>query len=415
MSSVNPRSSYVLWTLIDQVFVSGGNFLLVVICARSLSLEEQGQLSLILSMYFANLIINVGLIFQGASVLAVSSSSFILRHYFGSLSVMQFLVGIVTALLCVFLWHVFFLLDVSEHGLNQIYLLFCFLLFQQVVDFSRRVAYVFETPQLSCYISAITYIPRTLILYFFIISDLNFVLCILIFTCLPIVAYASYKMKKAIVGLGFNSMKKILNEHISFVRNLAITSPFSWLWSNIPLYVLSAFNGTGSVAILASIRNITNVANPVIEMMEVFLSARMPHILKERGNVYVRKKLIVMSLIIIVMWLFGVINIVNYGPNILLYILGSKYQEYREVLMISWSFVGVYSLWRLWAVYVRSLGATFIELTTAVSGVIVAALGSIPLIIVYGVNGAAFIYVMIALFASVIQWKSLERFHLHEK
>ncbi len=54
--------------ILDQTLVSGGSFISFVMCARFLSLDEQGRYVYVMSAYLFVLLINLGAIYQVAPI-----------------------------------------------------------------------------------------------------------------------------------------------------------------------------------------------------------------------------------------------------------------------------------------------------------------------------------------------------------
>ena len=62
------RSINNTYAVLDQVLVSGGNFLTILICAYFFSPDEQGKLGFILSVYMGLMVVNQTFLFQQAAI-----------------------------------------------------------------------------------------------------------------------------------------------------------------------------------------------------------------------------------------------------------------------------------------------------------------------------------------------------------
>ena len=90
-----------LSSLVNQVLVSGGNFLTIAICAHELPLSEQGKFTYVFASYMALLLLNAAGIFQGAAVRAPAQER---DSYQISLARLQLLQAFLLSLLVCAAW-----------------------------------------------------------------------------------------------------------------------------------------------------------------------------------------------------------------------------------------------------------------------------------------------------------------------
>lgn len=391
------------WSMLDQLLVSSGNFLTIAICAHRLSLVEQGKLSYVFVFYFALLLISIAAIFQGASVLAPSINLKDRKTYYVALIFLQ----LTTTFACVFLTFIAMVAMPEVTGWDsswiEVSLTISFLFFQSMADFNRRGGYIFKNHKVAFYSSLITYVPRLALLFLLSPGQVSSVLEILLLTSVPAAVWLFISMLCSVIQGGSKGIVALLTKHLSFSGMLILGAPLGWLWSNIPIFFLGSILGKEGVAVLVSIRSLTNFGNVALEQIEIVLAAKLPVILKKEAK-EADLKVIRLLLLGSIVWCLAAIALLIWGQVIIELVLGGKYKFYTEVLYVSWLAVLAYMASRFLSIRNRSKGNVKVEFYGAIWSVSGALGLSYPMIVTWGLMGAALVFVLIPIFNIIGQF-----------
>ena len=379
-----------LGSIFDQVLVSGGNFLTIAICAHTLSLSEQGKFTYVFASYLAVLLLNVAGIFQGAAVRAPGQKY---KEYCAVLARMQLVQAVMISLfVCGAWWQAGEALG-WESNSTEIFLFLGFLILQQLADFDRRTAYIFSSSKRAFISSLFLYPIRITGLLILDPDTVSQVLVIMIFSSvLPALATILLIVRERVVDSWLHYTK----EHLKYSRLFIIGAPMGWLWSYIPVFILGTIHGKESAALLASIRGISNIANVFMEQIETKVVvdwARLQHQEDSDAVTHAVSRLYKISLIF---WILTMVIIWIFGREIVDMTLGRLYTPYWYLLAIAWLGYGIYFIARIAGIEHRTKGVNKIEFVGNVSGVSVALVAGSLLIPGFGLNGAAWTYVLIA-------------------
>lgn len=389
-----------LRSLLDQVFVSGGNFLTIAICAHVLPLSEQGKFTYAFASYMALLLINIAGIFQGAAVRAPTQDA----SYKILLARLQVLQASLLSLLVCAVW--FWAGDMFGWKVSSVeaILFFGFLMTQQLADFTRRIAYIFFTVNQATYSSAMLYPLRIAMLLFFQPHSMSEVLIVLIvsaiFPAIPAFLVASQR--------GLSSSWAVATEHFIFSRLFLLGAPLGWLWSYIPIFLLGSIHGKEQAAVLASIRGISNIANVLMEQIETQAVAEWARTYHRNGSYQIDIAIRRLVRVGGIFWLCGMLGVAIFGQEIVTIVLGQVYAPHWRLLMIGWGGYGVYFLVRVMGLKHRTFGATHVEFMGGLWAVFAALFAGLLLIPRLSVLGAAWVYVIIPLAMLVGQLWSLK-------
>ncbi len=382
-----------LASLVDQILVSGGNFLTIAICAHALSLTEQGKFTYIFASYMALLLINIAGIFQGAAVRAPAQEQ---NGYKTTLARLQLLQAFFLSLFVSLVWLIAGKYIGWEASGSEAWLLFIFLLVQQLADFDRRTAYIFSGSKRAVYSSAMVYPIRIIALLFISPNSVSQVLLILIFSALipgAIIFFTAFRPRYG----ALQSWGVATKDHISYSRLFIAGAPLGWLWSYIPIFMLGSLYGKEQAALLASIRGISNVANVLMEQLETKIVADWARIRHGDGALVMGNAAYRFIKIGISFWLLGMVVVAFFGREIVALVLGDLYAPHWHLLAIGWFGYGVYFLVRVSGIKHRALGSNQVEFIGNVFGVVTALLAGFILIPAFHATGAAWLYVLISL------------------
>lgn len=385
-------------SLMDQALVSGGNFLTIASCAHFLTFEEQGKLTYVFACYMALLLFNVAGIFQGAAVRAPSQEQSEYKTILLRLQAVQAL--LLTIVVCA-IWYVVGAKFDWQATQTEIWALFVFLLLQQLADFDRRSAYIFTNATRALLSSAMVYPLRIAALLVLKPDTIEQVLIILLATALLPGAIT-------IRSIAASSMRHLadwlfaVRQHLSYSRLFIAGIPLSWLSAYIPIFLLGGMYGKEQVAILGSIRGISNVANVLMEQLETKVVADWARSHHKSGGQALDASAQRIFWLGSSLWLMGMFVILVWGTDLLHLILSAKYEPYWGLLILGWLSYGMHFLVRMTGIKQRVLGKNQVEFTGIAAGLVVAAIAGFILIPAYASIGAAWTYVVmgVAMYAS---------------
>ena len=372
------------WSLVDQFFVSGGNFLSVAICAHYLPISDQGKLGYILAWYLGTIIINNSAVFQHASVKAPSIKN--QYAYLCKLSWLQMVLALSSSILIVLIVTGLNFIDSLFLSQQEIGLLLFFLLTQQLADFSRRISYIFNGSVQAVKLSSVLYSARVIALLFIEPTNLSYVLVIFIATsALSVITNIRLLYKGRHFLYEVKSFVKVhVAESIWFIRN----GPFIWLWSSLPVLLLGVMIDAAAIAVFFTIRSLSNLGNVAMELLETEFSARIGRLLYSDQS-QAEKSVQMLRLVGFVIWGIGMAIFMFFGKDLIKIIFGDSYANSADLLVMLWFSNGVVFLYRLNAVYLRTSGNSDAVMKGYVFGVGVMLIAGIPLISMYEVFGGA--------------------------
>lgn len=378
-------------SLIDQVLVSGGNFLTIAICAHALPLAEQGKFTYVFASYMALLLLNVAGIFQAAAVRAPVQD----QSYRISLARLQFLQALLLSLLICATWIGFgnnfgWQVTAAEAGL-----LFLFLILQQLADFDRRSAYIFFGTSRAVYSSAALYPIRIIGLLAVRPDTVSQVLLVLTVSALIPAALTIFAASQNRYGAA-QSWTRAIKLHLVYSRLFIAGAPLGWLWSYIPIFLLGIMHGKEQAALLSSIRGISSVANVLMEQMETKVVADWARVHHGAGTHSMKNAVSRLLKWGIVFWLFGMVVVGMFGREIVALVLGNLYAPHWHLLLIGWVGYGVYFIARVSGIKHRTMGSNRVEFIGNLCGVLAALAAGFVMIPVLSATGAAWVYVIIA-------------------
>ncbi len=366
----------------DQILVSGGNFVIILLGARFLALEDQGKLGYILSAYLAVSIFGQASIFQLASVEAPKVDP----SYHDFIQILQMVISFVSSILLTTL----LVLLGAESGWKvsaiEFLMILFFLFCQQQADFVRRSAYIFSSASVSLISSAVIYPPRLLAILALRPSNISvFVLILGVTTLIP--------AAKSILDLGramrcLKILEKFTRPHFIKAQWLILGAPFSWLWCNIPIYILGMHGNLAQVGIFTTLRSLTNAGNVLLETLETYISALMGKAYAQNRTVYTRLiRIIFVSGLII--WSAGFWIFLFMGRDLVNVLFDNGYTDFSPLLIYLWT--GILSVFfsRLSAVTSRTVGKTNTIFVSFVIGSFISYGVSLLLIPQFNIYGAA--------------------------
>lgn len=386
------------FSILDQAVTSGGNFLVIAICAHLLSVDEQGKVAYTYATYLAVLLLNIAIIFQGAAIKAPSVDN--ASDYHGMLARMQLMSGVILCVIAIFFWW-----GIGEKfdwapSKNELILFFLYLFTQQLADFERRTSYIFFGPERAAVSSIAVYPIRVLSLL--LIQPDTYEVVVAIWAVTAIVP-ALFSIIRAVVGRRDTWQFREMIHHILFSKLMIAGAPLGWLWSFLPVFFLGGLLGKVEVAVFMSIRSIANVANIAMEQLEIQAAAHMARTYYAHGKSSLDRTVLQLISIGGFVWFTGFLVTLYFSDEVVGLVLGANYAQHSGLFTISWVAFGVYFFARVYAIARRSVRDMKTEFVGNMVAVITAIAVGFPLVNYFGMYGAAWAYVVIAASIGIAQ------------
>ena len=374
------------------MIVSGGSFLTIVIGAHLLGLSDQGKLGYVLTAYTLTILLNVALFIYAAPL--VSSHTPYLSFYRHGLQIAQIVWAILLAAIIAAGFSGYGSSIGWEISAQEAVLLWLFLAAQQTSDYCRRASYVFQDAAAACKVSMVTLGLRIVLLLLVRPADLSGVLIVLIASALVGASptlFHTFATEHESIAL--SQVKALAREHLHLSRWSVLQALFNWI-AFLQAFVLGYFYSAESVAVLVSIRSIGNAANVLLEQLETIVPVWFAHLAGKIG--LAELKLSTGRLLVIGMgiWFLGVLLILVFGKLAIRLILGDRFEPYSYILLIAWFGNGIYFVNRVAGLYWRAQKNVKAEFFGSLGG-LVFFMGSVPIIAMYGLEGAAWGYVLV--------------------
>ena len=378
-------------SLVDQFFVSSGNFLLITLCANFFDLYEQGKLAYIFSSYILTVILNISIFFYAIPIVKSRSSDnkkyrTVLRwaQIFTSIFISALIVGIFNSFNEYFVW------DISFEESSYI---FIYLFIQQIVDFHRREGYVLTSLRDSIMSSASSNLIRIGLIILVKPNEISEVLVLLIISCIPS-ALIFFKGLNKINKLTIFSAKEKISDHLKIIKISTINAPLGWALFYLPVFIIGFVYSPKFSAVVISLRSLLGFINVLLEILETYIPEKLSEIFSKYGKKSLNKLSMIIALIGTLVWLVIFLVLYFFSDDIVFHILGESYLEYSNILIIFWAGYLIHFFSRVIGLKWRVQKAPITELIATLGGFIVLLI-SIPLIIYYGIFGLALVYLLV--------------------
>jgi O-antigen/teichoic acid export membrane protein len=380
---------------------------MIALGANYLSMSEQGIFSYVYLFYVGIVVINLALIYQWSSVKAPLVES--RENYKNFLLNTQIFFAFGTSFFLLFALKILSLVSNWELPFGICGLIFIYFYFQQISDFARRAAYVFQTPR-EAFINSLFIYPIRIALIFILRPSTieGFILLIGLTSLLPAIYLILTHLKFIKYDKRFFSD---FRNHFNEVKWLLIGTPFSFLWGNIPVFISGIVLNLDSVGLFTSLNSITNVGNIGMELLDTEFSSRLGKTAAEdkKKSRKVYQNIFILG---IAFWFIALGIFLVFGKYIIEIIDGPAYVRGQQLLIYQWVTVLFMFIFRVDAVWIRTLGDTKTLLRSSIIGTAVAIIVSWPMIHFFGEIGIALAVtlaaVAIGLYQRVILWKNKE-------
>ena len=322
-------------TLLDQIMVSGVNFLTGILFARFLGIEEFGRFTLVwMAVLFLNSI-QMALIISPMMSMAPIQASQDKAEYFGAVVCQQICFSFLSLMLIlggVKLSVIYY----PEWEINHLALpLSMVVFFFQNQDFFRRFFFIKERHLFALVNDAISYLGQIiLLLILFQTTKLNLynILWIIAFTS-AFAVLISFFLIGNIVWPKYSFFKSFFQKNWNFAKWLIASSLLQWTSGNYFIIVGGYLLGPVAVGTVKAMQTVVGITQIIYQAMENFLPSRSSqiHLLEgEKGLIrYLIKVIIIggsfVGSILLLITLFS--------ENLLSFLYGVEYTQYNYLMI----------------------------------------------------------------------------------
>ncbi len=339
-----------IYTIADQMLVSGGNFLVIAIALNYLTSVDFGYFTYGYSVYVVVSMVMSAFIFQPVSIMYPEideGSEFISRLRALNLIIVVAVGFIVCGLLYLFL--------LASSTLIEFVFLFLFIVFQQIADFSRKISYITHDASSAFGRSILVYPIRLLLLVLVTVDSTTELYIVLLISTLL----------SSSIELKFILESKI-DKHVLYAmfgqlcrqsRWLLANTPLVVIWGRAPIFLLGETVGVVQAGVFMAIRNLMNIANVPLEMLETKVSATLGRTIKSNNKEYLNT---LRSILIVgvITWCTGLYVLVNYSSAILKYYGSDKLLGGEDSMVVLWCANLFIFVFRLQSVHLRTTKKT---------------------------------------------------------
>lgn len=387
--SLFTKNNSVNYSFIDQILVSGTNFLSTIIIARVLSLYDFGLFaSLWLILLFMNSLHSALIVFP---MMTLAPKQKDLKRYFGSLLTLQLLFLLVGFFVTYFLAVCYLQLIESTISPSILLLFSLTVVLYHAQDFFRRYFFIKQYFKDVLLLDGMTYFLRLLILAFYIFYSIPISLedIFIIFSATFLLGslFGMYRYKYI---LDYNNIKCDLIQNWQLAKWLLPSGLMQWTSINAFLLGASFILGPIAIGIIRLGQNVAQVFNLILQAMENFIPIESSRIYQEKGYggllAYLRKICLMggfLSMIIAII-------MVTFSKQLFFLLYGEEYTQYSYILFWYSGILLFMFLLPIVRILLRTIEKTKIWFQAYLFTSIYSILILYPLIYRYQINGVLF-------------------------
>ncbi|RMG39808.1 MAG: hypothetical protein D6732_03805, partial [Methanobacteriota archaeon] len=224
--------------LLDQLIVSGSNFLIFALAARLLPAEDVARYAYAFGFYMFLFMLAYAWIYQNVMASGKEGFDAALLANFRWLN---------ATLVCgsfPLVWLLFHLIAGKSSGLisADAFLATCFVAVNQMVDFSRRTAYFFDAISFwhsPLAISILGFLPRIPMLAMFSPTTFDQFMIVLIISSFPALLFHA----RDLIGSRPVQFFPFLRKQVSDGKWMTLNIPINWAWGHSPVYLIGGILG----------------------------------------------------------------------------------------------------------------------------------------------------------------------------
>ena len=381
------------WAIVDQALFAGANFLLNIVLARWLSVEEYGAFAVAYSIFLLLGAFHTSFLTEPMLVFGAGKYNDRWGEYLGVLTYGHWVFGIVTGLVLAAAGAFFFRDGAGEIGQALVGLAIAspFIL---LLWLTRRAFYVQSRPEWSA-LGGVLYMALMLAG----IYALYVMQCVSAFGALVVMGLASCLVSTAFVmklkpkwriSLRDAGTREMIRNQWTYARWSAGTTVLTWIPGNIYYSLLPVWTGLAGAAAL---RALMNLAMPILHANSALSVLLLPHFAKavQFGGGTALKREVKRSQFVLVasavaFWLL----LLCFGYQLVQLLYGNRYIEYAEILPIIGLLPISAAVVAVLGAALRALERPHIVFWCYVASSVFTFTGGLGLAFVLGVQGAAF-------------------------
>tara|TARA_B110000259_G_scaffold69707_1_gene82063 strand:+ start:1350 stop:2606 length:1257 start_codon:yes stop_codon:yes gene_type:complete len=329
--NVTSKNTHQLMVLFDQALVSGVNFLIAILLARLLGIEDFGLY--VFGWMLVLFVSSVQLAFIVSPLFTIYPKQKNASNYLGGLHVVQLGFSIVTFVLslvvvkAVFIYKPEWEIEGVFYSLPLVAALFV------LQDFYRRINFTLKKPIRSLISDSVSYggqpIGILLLNHFEILSIHHIFLAISVLFSVSI----TYNLPKINLTLNISNIKNTISENWLFSKYLVGTALLQWVSGNFFIIVAGGILGAVAIGAIRIAQNVVGVLHVLFLAMENIVPIKGAEILDKKGNIsslrYFKQMLFkggALTLIVLLLIAF-------FRTQIISIFYGDEYLQYVNLLL----------------------------------------------------------------------------------
>jgi O-antigen/teichoic acid export membrane protein len=330
-----PRS---LSVLIDQIIVSGSNFALGIMLARSLGIEGYGYYSLIwMSVLFVSSI-QLASITTPMMSLGVKKDSIIRDKYYFSMMILQWIYASIAMISIFSFFHLIALVDENWSIGDLVYKISIFIFIYLCQDFLRRYFFVRKKALFVIFMDSIAYVGSvSMAAYLMNFHELTLdnLFVIMITAYFLSVCVALFNIDAFYIDRGY--LYRVAKESALYSQWITMSSIFQWGTGNFFILFSGSILGVGAIGAIRAVQNLMGLFHVVFLALENILPMEFSRVFHKKGYQatlsLLRKYLIMGFLVFIPMFLFSIF----FSNELIGFVYGEDFINYAYIL--SWFMV----------------------------------------------------------------------------
>lgn len=271
-------------TLTDQAIVSGGNFVINIILARALGVDDYGIYALLWMVLLFGLSFSQAFITKPLLSLGPKKDGLEQKQYLGTVHTLQLLFSIVSAVLIFGFLLLGELVNITVPD-RTIYIVLPILIgFHLIYDFYRKMCFVNQSVERALVMDGIMYILQFgSIVYLWQTDQLTILTALLAISAAHIIAVIVGFIFIKNINFNAASLKSAVLEHWKFSKWLVGTSALQWLSGNFFIIAAAAVLNTAAVGAVRIVQNVMGLTHVLFLAMENVVPVKAALHYKEGG------------------------------------------------------------------------------------------------------------------------------------
>jgi len=321
-------------SLLDQLIVSGSNFLIVVLAARFLEVGDVAKYAYAFGFYMLLYMFAYAWIYQ--NVMAIGREELARDEVASRFAGLNILLALFSLPVSIISFQLIVTGELFGAAWIESILVAIFVMVNQLIDFERRILY-FTIPSTLAnpiLVSFTGFLIRVVVLI--LVQPDSFVefMGVLIAASLPGLLFGVARLSKAFSG----DFRLFVFQQMKNGKWISLDIPVNWIWAHAPVFIIGSFLGLHAAGVYAAVRSIANISNVAMEMIPTYFASKLSYLFTA-GQLSEYRKFIIVSIGIgVFAWGGLLIFISMFGEHVLIIILGDTFSKYWFLLLLFWIF-----------------------------------------------------------------------------